>query len=683
MASPPHDVPPPRYATRPPDAGRAVAWGVLALLGQGAILTLTRAGRTVGYQHFVPLGAASPWRVVAATVLLLQLVVVTRALMARRAAVRETLRTLAPGWRAPAIVAAMVLTSATLSRHPATYAAELLLAGSAQLVQLATVALAAAAWPVRWTDAFARAATRVLGDGGDGGGAPAPGGPDRFAYVTAGVATVVALALTLFVYERHPHIPDEVAYLVQARYLAQGVLALPAPPVPEAFSLDLMTLDQHGWYSIFPPGWPAMLAIGVRLGSEWFLNPLLAGANVLLAYVALRAVFPLRTARIAVLLLAVSPWSQFMAMSLMSHTFTLTCMLLAATGVARLRANGTVAWALASGVALGMMSLIRPLDAAIVAGLLGLWSLGARWRGVPLVPSALMTASAAAVGALNLWYNRALTGDARTFPVMLYFDRLFGKGSNDLGFGPNRDFGWRGLDPFPGHGPIDVVINSNMNLFQVNTELLGWGCGSLVLVWWFLAAGRRARADWAMIVTVVAIVAAQNLYWFSGGPDFGARYWFLMIVPTIVLVARGLEEADVAIRRTGARSGVLEPALLLTGIALLTFAPWRAVDKYYHYRGMRPDIRTLQAQRSFGGALVLVRGNRHPDYHSAAVYNTVPLDDPRAPIYAWDRGTAERAKLVAAFPDRPVWIVDGPSITGDAFRVQAGPLTAAQALALP
>jgi len=658
----------------------AIAWFALALVGQASILALTRAGRTVGYQHFVPLGAASPWQWGAATILVVQLLLVLRALVDRREEVAALRRALAPGWRTPLVVAAMVLTSATLSRQPAVYALEVLLAGSAQLVQLTTVALAVAAWPLRWTEAFARASVRVLGERR---ATPEPGGLDRFAWVTAGVATLVALALMLLVYERHPHIPDEVAYLVQARYMAQGVLALPAPPVPEAFSLDLMTLDSHGWYSIFPPGWPAMLAVGVRLGMEWFLNPLLAGVNILLGYVVLRAVFPLRTARLTIVLLAASPWSQFMAMSLMSHTFTLTCMLLAAVGVARLRANGTIVWALASGVALGMMSLIRPLDAAIVAGLLGLWSLGARWRGTPLVPSALMTASAAAVGAINLAYNRALTGDARTFPVMLYFDRLFGKGSNDLGFGANRDFGWRGLDPFPGHGPIDVVINSNMNLFQVNTELLGWGCGSLVLAWWFLACGRKERVDWAMIVTVVAIVAAQNLYWFSGGPDFGARYWFLMIAPTLVLVARGLEGADAAVRRVGARSGALEPAMLLTALAVFTFGPWRAVDKYYHYRGMRPDIRTLEAQRSFGGALVLVRGNRHPDYHSAAIYNAVPLGDPRRPVYAWDRGAAERAKLVAAYPDRAVWIVDGPSITGDAFRVQAGPLTAAQALSLP
>ena len=65
------------------------------------------------------------------------------------------------------------------------------------------------------------------------------------------------------------------------------------------------------------------------------------------------------------------------------------------------------------------------------------------------------------------------------------------------------------------------------------------------------------------------------------------------------------------------------------------------------------------------------------------VYNAVPLGDPERPVYAGDRGAAERAQLLAAYPGRAVWIVDGPSLTGGAFRVRAGPLTAAEVLARP
>ncbi|MCM2270074.1 MAG: hypothetical protein NDJ75_08225, partial [Thermoanaerobaculia bacterium] len=112
------------------------------------------------------------------------------------------------------------------------------------------------------------------------------------------------------------------------------------------------------------------------------------------------------------------------------------------------------------------------------------------------------------------------------------------------------------------------------------------------------------------------------------------------------------------------------------------FVPWRAVDKYRHYRGMRPDLRELARAPAWREALVLVRGAGHPDYASAAVLN--PLDlEAAGPVFAWDRDAATRARLVAAFPRRSYWLVDGPSVTGDGYRVVGGPLDAAALAASP
>ena len=44
---------------------------------------------------------------------------------------------------------------------------------------------------------------------------------------------------------------------------------------------------------------------------------------------------------------------------------------------------------------------------------------------------------------------------------------------------------------------------------------------------------------------------------------------------------------------------------------------------------------------------------------------------------------AMEARLLDAYPDRPVWILDGPSLTGGAYRIAAGPLSAAEAAASP
>jgi hypothetical protein len=326
------------------------------------------------------------------------------------------------------------------------------------------------------------------------------------------------------------------------------------------------------------------------------------------------------------------------------------------------------------GAALGWIALTRPLDAVAAALTCGVWAL---WIGIKSsrfgVPVALTLASMA-VAALTLPYNRYFTGSATQFPLMAYTDATYGAGTNALGFGTNRGLGWPGLDPFPGHGLIDVFVNAVLNLSAISIELLGWGTGSLLLVV-LLAAGRRmARADVAMAVAAGLVVFLHSFYWFAGGPDFAARYWFLIVVPLCVLSARAVLTLPdpKASAETGGRA--IAGALSLSAIALVTFVPWRSVDKYHDYRGMEPGVRTLAREMGFGRGLVFVRGNRHPDYASAAFYN--PDDwQAEAPIYAWDRSWPDTQEALAAFPDRPVWIVDGPTVTGGGYRVLHGPIT--------
>ncbi|MEJ2372160.1 MAG: hypothetical protein P8Y07_15075, partial [Gemmatimonadales bacterium] len=109
-------------------------------------------------------------------------------------------------------------------------------------------------------------------------------------------------------------------------------------------------------------------------------------------------------------------------------------------------------------------------------------------------------------------------------------------------------------------------------------------------------------------------------------------------MPCVLLTARGIQMFDE--RLEDGRPERAYAATLLAGVLCLvsiaTFIPWRAVDKYRHYRGMRPDILRLAESYDFGRSLVLVRGDRHPDYASAFTYN--PLDlQADGPIYAWDK----------------------------------------------
>lgn len=656
--------------------GASRYWLALAMIGEAATLQLTLAGPRVAYQHLA-FDAADPWAWGCLSAVLVQGVAVAYGGWARTRARRETPRPFGDArglhfgllrrWQLALLALAFVLSSAAVSRDPKVFAAELVAASAMQALALANLWLAVLAlppetarrWGQRWHDWF----------GPETRGAT---GRDPVAWLAAVGVTVACSVLSWFVYERHPHVPDEVVYLIHARYLAEGRLTLPAQPAPEAFNLDLLSYEADRWYCPVPPGWPAVLALGAWVNAAWLVNPLLAGVNTLLAYRLTVDLYDRGTARLVALLMAVSPWFVFMGMNFMTHQWTLSCALAAAVLLARVAHGSSPAWAVASGGFLGLLSMIRPLEALCVAAVLGLGSLRMR-RGFPGLTSLLLVIGAVLVGAVQLPYNARLTGDPLKFPIMAYTDRYYGPGRNDLGFGANRGLGWTGLDPRPGHDLLDAALNADLNFFAINVELFGWAIGSLAPVLLVLLLPGRRRADVGLAAAAAVVVCAHAAYWFSGGPDFGARYWFLVVYPCVALAARGAIELARAGRGSDEQGRVAWSLAMLSLLALINFFPWRSLDKYRHYRGMRPDLGRLSRELDWRDALVLVRGERHPDYASAAIFNPLELSADQ-PIYAWDRSWSARRAAVEAFADRPVWIVDGPSLTRRGYRVVAGPL---------
>jgi hypothetical protein len=656
---------------------RFVFWLALALVGQAVALQMIEAGPTIRYQHYRPfVRLLDNTKPLLLGFLMLQTVLVLAGLRTRWTLIRAWLGRNFRGWQLMGLGLVFALSSAAPSRELSLYIGELVLATFVQAVNLGNVVLLAWALPdeilartQRWVDA-------LLGqprarDGGD------LSTIDGFAVVAALWVTILAAVLAVLSYQRHPHVPDEVIYLYHARYLAAGRLSVPAPPVPEAFSFYLIPYRADQWYSIFSPGWPAMLAVGVLAGVPWLVNPVLAGINVLLVYVLLQGLYELRTARVAVLLLCASPWFLFMGMNFMAHTFMLTCALLAAVGTLWARRTGKARWALLSGGAIGCASLIRPLDGLIVAVLIGLWALGVGGRRLRVPSIAAFISGVLVVGGLVLPYNWAVTGTPTAFPLTAYYAEYFGPKVFALGFGPDRGFDWP-LDPFPGHSVLDALVNAHLNTFSLNSELFGWSTGSLLLIALLLFVGAVQKSDLLMLAVLAATGGVYSLFWFSGGPDFGARYWYLMLIPLVALTARAVRHMTGMCRDelSGSKEvRVLVTVLILCVFSAVNYLPWRATDKYHHFRGMRPGIASLAEEYGFGRSLVLIRGNVD-DYQSAWAYN--PLDfRASVPVYAWDQNAGIRAQLLKAFPDRPVWFVDGPSLTQRGYNVTAMRLPAA------
>jgi 4-amino-4-deoxy-L-arabinose transferase-like glycosyltransferase len=494
--------------------------------------------------------------------------------------------------------------------------------------------------------------------------------------------TAVCAAVAWFVFEGVPHIDDSIAYLFQAKYYLRGALFVPSTVDSASFPGSHFIDNGTHLYGKFFPGWPVLLAVGVLAGAPWLVNPILGGAAIVLAHALVRRLYDRGTANATALLLAFSPWLIFNSSEMMSHAACLVWTLLAFLAIDLQRERRVGLWALLAGLSLGALFLTRPFDAMLIGPVAALWGWGVAGKRLSLASLAVIAVVAAGSAGLLFLYNGAVTGDPATPPHELWAEALWGPGIDVMGFG--KDVGiplWRNVDPLPGHGLADVILNTNKNLTLLNFELFAWACGSLVLA--VLAALMASRRNWTqgdtvMAGIVVAVIGGHAAYWTPGGPDFGPRYWYLTIVPLVVLSVRGAQM--LAASPQGARLPDLGPRLaavilVATATAFICVTPWRSVTKYHRYRDVGGDIRALTTDTRFAHALVFVRSDTRADYQSAMNFNSPWFDGP-GPVFAFDAGPEHREAVVRRYPDRPIWIVG--KAPGEVHRrvILAGPLPA-------
>jgi hypothetical protein len=475
-------------------------------------------------------------------------------------------------------------------------------------------------------------------------------------------ATGSSILISRVVFDGVPHVPDEVAYWLQGKYFAAAHLSVPSPPEWSAFALPHTTNAGGRWYSIFPPGWPAVLAAGFLFHVPTLVNPIIAGLTIVVLFGLVRQLYGAPTANLAVALLALSPMFLIMSAGLMSHPLAAFCTVVAASALHRGLADGSAAFAVVTGGALGLLTATRPFEGVLISLVFGGYVL---FRGATLqVPRVLRSCVLAAltaivVGGLLLPYHRALTGDAFLDPITQYFDATYYPGSNRLGFGGDvGNTGWAN-DLLPGHSPFEAALNAQLTTQLINMELFGWPLGSLGGVALYVAWRRRlwAPAD-ALFVGIAAVtIAGQAFYWYSGA-DYGARYWYQLAIPCVVLSAKALVDWT---RNHGA--AVAHTALVMSAVGLLVLLPWRTATKYVGYRGMNDSVVRLAARCDMTSGIVLVRGALEPapfsTYAAAAILNAPGLDTTE-PIFAREVSDDVTRQIQSALPGRSLWVIEPP-----------------------
>jgi hypothetical protein len=351
-----------------------------------------------------------------------------------------------------------------------------------------------------------------------------------FVFVAAIVMSVAGALLSRLLFAHNPHLVDTIAQLFQARIFAAGSFTAPAPPQMEFFAASHLVEHAGRWFSQYPPGHPALLAVGIIAGIPWVVNPLFAAGTVVLVCETGRRLLGEGSGRLAAMLYLVSPFVIMMSASYMNHVTTGFFLALGFYSVVRSIDEGGYAWPAIAGGSLAFAMTIRPLESVAWAVVLGSWILARRG-----LKPALVTTVVCAIGLLPLLAYNALTVG---HPLRFGYTLLWGS-EHGLGFH---------TDPWGNaFTPLLSFANTALDFQRLNDYLLGWPLPSLVFILAAIAGAiRYQRARSTSVPLLLLLFAGPVAYFFYWHRDdyLGPRFLYSSVVPAVLLTAMGIAALD-------------------------------------------------------------------------------------------------------------------------------------------
>ena len=424
----------------------------------------------------------------------------------------------------------------------------------------------------------------------------------RHGTLTGVLLGVLSLALfavvAVKVLSGRPLLIDEIVQVMQARIFADGRFWRVADVNPEFFSA-LHVIDMNGSvFSQFPPGGPLMLVPGVATGMAWMTGPVFGAVAVVAFWRLVRATEESPGVALgAAALLALAPFTVFMAGSHMNHVPTLAWLCLALVGLWRTTSSeaSRPGSALFAGFCLGMMVAIRPVDGAAFALPAGVWLLVRTVRGRASVGTLIASALGIGLPVASLFaYNLATTGHATLFG----YELLWGA-SHGLGF---HQAPW-GVTHTPARG-LELV---NLYFLRLQTYLFETPLPSLVPAIAALALAPRLTAfDRYLLASSALLVLGYFAYWHDGF-FLGPRFFFLLLPALVLWTARLPGIVRARFPAFGADRIVLLTYAVGAAIALLVSVPVRVRQYAGRLSSMRLDYVAPAARAGVEGALILVR----------------------------------------------------------------------------
>lgn len=425
-------------------------------------------------------------------------------------------------------------------------------------------------------------------------------GTTTFAACLAVLSAGLTAAFSLLVLHGKPNLIDAMVQLVEGRYLAHGHLAGPGGPLAAFWFIQNTVVTPRAWVAQYPPGHALLLAVGFLVHAVWAVGPALAGIATFFTALVLERLLPgrLALARLAALLVALCPFSLFLAGAYMNHVTAAACAAAAIYAALRAR-DGHWAWGIVAGACGGFLFITRPLSAISIGALpvLFIWLSAARrsgrWRLARLAAALL---GAIPFGLAMAAWNLHFFGDPFRFGYI-------------AAAGPAHQLGFH-LDPWGNvYGPLQALAYTSADLTTLSLYLLETPLPVVALVGVYLLVARRLDEGEALIALwALAPVAANLFYWHHGqfmGPRMlaeAAPPWVALATVAGVGLVRMLPAERRIARLIWPRSALAGGLAVAAAVGLLVMAPQRAVS----YGGAWMKSTRVPPPRPPGSSIVFV-----------------------------------------------------------------------------
>ena len=420
------------------------------------------------------------------------------------------------------------------------------------------------------------------------------------------LAAFTILNLCSYICFRHrPHLVDSIVQVFQAKIFAAGSLKALAPKYPEFFMTQHMLFDQTGWYSQYPPGHQALLAIGTLLGIPWAVNILLTLISIYFSYKISLKVFGEVHAKTTLILAVFCPFLFFMGSDFMNHVPTLTSIILFSYFYICWEEKKKASLLLYSALAIGFAFTIRPLTALGMAIPFGISALIFAHKNKLVSHLFFALPGVLLFIGINCYYNYIMFGS----PTMPGYIKLWGKG-HDLGFH---------LSPWgEAHTPLKGMRNELADLSLLNEYLYEWPIPILLFIGLYLLFFKDLKKHEKLFLCSFLMLPTTYFFYWHRDAYLGPRFMYEGVIFLIFLTSSTLiAGADFIKDKRIGKDGILKPtsgeslfiwALTLCFIFGITIGiPSRFTIYATSLKSLKFDIATRAKAEKIDKAIIFIK----------------------------------------------------------------------------